>query len=198
MNFPWFAFVAFAIAGSVTPGPNVLMVAAAAANSGVRATVPHMFGISAGFGAMILMVGLGLAVPLAAFPQLQQWMRWVGAAWMLWIAWQIASAPAPGEGKVRPPLRFFGAAMFQWVNPKAWLLALGMTTTWADPTAPLAPQFALMAAIFAVVGVPCNLVWAVLGDGAGRLLRSKTQVRVFNVAMAVLLLVSMIPVLKSG
>ncbi len=195
MDFPLLPFVAFAIAGSITPGPNVLMIAAAAANSGLRATIPHMFGISTGFAAMILLVGLGLAVPLAAFPQLHHAMRWIGAAWIGWIAWQIASSPPPGEGRRRPPLRFWGAAMFQWINPKAWLLALGMTTTWANPDAALAPQFAAMAGIFWLVGLPCNLAWAALGEQAGRLLRTSAQLRAFNAAMAILLVVSMLPVL---
>ncbi len=195
MPFPLLPFIIFAIAGSVTPGPNVLMVAAGAANNGVRATIPHVLGISCGFSVMILIVGLGLAVPIASFPGIQVGMRWVGAAWISWIGWQIAISPPPGEGKRRPPLRFWGAAMFQWINPKAWMLALGMTTAWSNPLAPLAEQYALMALVFAVVGVPSSLVWAVLGDQAGRFLRSPVQVRVFNITMAILLVLSMLPVL---
>jgi threonine/homoserine/homoserine lactone efflux protein len=193
--FPLLPFIAFAIAGSVTPGPNVLMVAAASANSGLRATVPHMLGISVGFAAMILIVGLGLAVPLASFPQIHTGMRWIGAAWIGWIAWQIAVSPLPGAGKPRPPLRFFGAAMFQWINPKAWMLALGMATTWTNPEAELAPQYVAMAVIFALVGLPCSLLWGALGKGAGRILRHPLQLRIFNIAMALLLIGSMIPVL---
>jgi threonine/homoserine/homoserine lactone efflux protein len=196
MTLPLLPFVAFAVAGSITPGPNVLMVAAGAANNGVRATVPHMIGIACGFAAMILIVGLGLAVPLAAFPGIFPLLRWVGAAWIVWIAWQIAAAPPPGAGKPHPPMRFWGAAMFQWINPKAWMLALGMATAWADPAAPLGVQYAEMALIFGLVGVPCNFAWGLLGAQAGRLLRAPRQVRIFNVAMAVLLVVSMLPVLR--
>lgn len=195
MTLPVFAFTMFAIAGSVTPGPNVLLVAAGAARNGIRATIPHMVGIACGFAVMILLVGTGLAVPLTAFPAVQSVMRWLGAAWIGWIAWQIATSPAPGEGPPRPPMSFFAAALFQWVNPKAWMLALGMITAWSTPGAPMLPQFVEMAVIFGLVGVPCNFVWAVLGEQAGRFLRSARHVRVFNVAMAVLLVVSMVPVL---
>ena len=194
-GLPLLPFAAFALAGSITPGPNVLMIAAAASGSGVRATLPHMLGVAIGFGAMILMVGLGLAVPLASFPWLHAAMRLIGAAWVVWIAWQIAAAPLPGERAPRPPLGFVGAAMFQWVNPKAWMLALAMTTTWTDPSEALGPQFLAMAAIVVAVTFPCNLAWGGLGAQAGRMLRHPHQVRAFNIAMAVLLVVSMAPVL---
>jgi threonine/homoserine/homoserine lactone efflux protein len=196
MNFPLLPFIAFAIAGSVTPGPNVLLVAAGAARNGVRATLPHIVGISCGFAVMILIVGAGLAVPLTAFPAVQVGMRWVGAAWIGWIAWQIATSPAPGEGPPRPPMSFLAAAMFQWVNPKAWLLAIGMTTAWTVPGESLLAQYALMAAIFGIFGAPCSLVWAVLGDQANRFLHRPRHVHVFNVTMAVLLVASMVPVLR--
>ena len=192
---PVLAFVLFAIAGSVTPGPNVLMVAAGAARNGVRATVPHIIGISGGFSLMILLVGAGLAVPLANFPAVQVAMRWLGAGWIGWIAWQIATSPAPGDGPPRAPMSFLAAVMFQWINPKAWMLALGMITAWTRADEPLLPQFIGMAAIFAIVGTPCSLVWALLGERAGKLLRSPAQLRVFNIAMAVLLVLSMVPVL---
>ncbi len=195
MTFPYAAFTLFAIAGSVTPGPNVLLVAAGAAHNGVRATLPHIIGIACGFAVMILLVGTGLAVPLAAYPAAQAAMRWIGAAWIGWIAWQIATSRPPGEGPPRPPMSFLAAAMFQWVNPKAWMLALGMITAWSIPGQPMLPQFIQMAAIFGLVGAPCSLVWAVLGDQAGRFLRSPRHIHAFNITMAILLVLSMVPVL---
>ena len=195
MTFPLISFLAFAIAASVTPGPNNVMVAAAAASHGVRAVVPQILGISFGFGAMIVIVGLGLAVPLATSPHLATAMRWIGAAWLAVLAWKIATAPPPGEATGRPPLRFLGGAMFQWINPKAWMLALGIATTWTAADAALAPQVALMGAIFTAVGIPNGLLWGTLGERIGRLLRSPARLRGFNVAMALLLLASMVPVL---
>lgn len=185
----------FAIATSVTPGPNVLMVAAAAANHGVRATVPHMLGITFGFGGMLVIVGLGLAAPFATWPILHTVLKWGGGIWLLVLAWKIARAGAPGEGPSRPPLGFLGAALFQWVNPKAWMIALAAIPAFTTPQGDLLIETLTIAAAFVVVCFPCTLVWAVLGAGASRLLRTGRALRIFNVAMAVLLVVSLVPAL---
>ncbi|WP_237214043.1 LysE family translocator [Falsiroseomonas oryziterrae] len=192
----WLPLLGFAIAGSVTPGPNVLMVAAASASHGVRAVLPHMLGITFGFGAMLLLVGLGLAAPLAASPTLHGVLRWVGAAWLLWLAWKIATAPPPGERAARPPLGFWGAAGFQWVNPKAWMLTAAAIPAFTSEAAPLAPQVIAIAAVFAAVSMPCLVVWAGIGAGTGRLLKSPVALRRFNIAMGVLLALSVLPLLR--
>lgn len=187
--------IGFAIAGSVTPGPNVLMVAAAAAGHGMRAVVPHMLGISAGFPVMILAVGLGLSGPLAASPTLHLALKWVGAAWLLWLAWKIATAE-PRAAESRPPLGFLGGAAFQWVNPKAWMLAAAVVPAFTRPEAPLTPQVLVIVAVFACVTLPSLLVWAAIGAGAGRLLGEPRQLRIFNITMALLLVASLIPILR--
>jgi threonine/homoserine/homoserine lactone efflux protein len=183
----------FAVAASVTPGPNVLMVAAAAANHGIRATVPQMFGIALGFAAMLLIVGLGLAAPFAAWPALHTALKWIGGAWLLLLAWKIARAGAPGEGPSRPPLGFIGAALFQWVNPKAWMIALAAIPAFTTPAGDMLAEGLLIAAIFAVVCLPCLLVWASFGAGASRILRTPAALRWFNVTMAVLMVGSLLP-----
>ena len=194
----FFAFILFAFVTSITPGPNNVMVAAAAANHGLRATVPHMLGISLGFGFMVALVGLGLAGPLAASPALHAGLRWVGVAWMLWIAWGMVRAdpakPSAGE-TVAAPLGVGAAALFQWVNPKAWVLSVVASTAYTAPGRALVGQALLHGALFAVVGWPCFLSWAFLGAGAGRVLRSPMQWRVFNATMAGLLVLSMLPLL---
>ena len=187
------ALLGFAIAMSVAPGPNVLMVAAGAANAGVRATVPHMLGIAIGFGAMLLIVGIGLAAPFAAAPWLHTVLEWGGAAWLLLLAWKIARAGAPGEGPARPPLGFVGAALFQWVNPKAWMIALAAIPAFTAPDGDMLAQSLVIAGAFALVAFPCTLVWALLGAGASRLLRTGRALRGFNIAMAVLLVASLVP-----
>lgn len=187
------ALLAFAFATSVTPGPNVIMVAASAANHGVRATVPHMAGITIGFPVMIVLVGLGLAGPFAASPTLHTALKWIGAAWIVWLAWKIARAGAPGEGVARPPLGFLGAAAFQWVNPKAWLLALAAIPAFTRPGGDLLVETLVIAAAFLAVSPPSVAFWAVVGAGTGRILRSPRQLRTFNVAMAVLLVLSLVP-----
>lgn len=183
----------FAVATSVTPGPNVLMVAASAANNGVRATVPHMSGIAFGFAAMLVIVGLGLAAPFAAWPALHAALKWGGGAWLLVLAWKIARAGAPGEGPARPPLRFAGAALFQWVNPKAWMIALAAIPAFTTPSGDTLAETLRIAGVFVLVGYPCTLVWAFLGAGAGRVLRTPVTLRTFNIVMAVLMVASIVP-----
>lgn len=202
----WLPLLGFAIAASVTPGPNVLMVAAAAAGHGVRAVLPHMLGITVGFGAMLLLVGLGLAGPLAASALLHGVLRWVGGAWLLWLAWKIATAPLPpqrlaGQGTSpprtgRPPLGFRGAALFQWVNPKAWLICAAAMPAFTRPGEPLLPQVVAVSLTFVAVSMPCLMVWAGIGAGAGRLLRSPGRLRAFNIGMALLLVASLLPMLR--
>jgi threonine/homoserine/homoserine lactone efflux protein len=192
----WLPLLGFAIAGSVTPGPNVLMVAAAAAGHGVRAVMPHMLGITFGFSAMIAIVGLGLAGPMAASATLHGALQLVAAAWLLWLAWKIATAPPPGEGESRPPLGFVQAALFQWVNPKAWMLAGAAPAAYTVAGAPMLPQVLFIAFVFGAVSMPCLLVWAGLGAGARRLLRDTRALRRFNIAMGVLLALSVLPLLR--
>ena len=189
------SLVGFSVVMYITPGPNNVMVAASAANHGIRATLPHMCGIAAGFAVMLTLVCAGLGSALVSWPLLLPAFRWLGAAWLALLAWQIATAPLPGEGGRRNVLGFFGAAAFQWINPKAWLIAAGAAGEYLLPSHPLLTQLAWIFAVFLIVGLPCLLVWAVLGSGAGQLLRSPARLRTFNVIMALLLVASLIPVL---
>ncbi len=186
----------FAIASSVTPGPNVLMVASSAAARGLRATLPHMWGITVGFGAMLVLVGLGLAGPLLASPLLHEGLRWVALGWLVWLAWKIATAPLPGEGKSRPLLGFRGAALFQWVNPKAWMIAAAVIPAFTLPGEAMLPQVLLIAGVFVAISMPCLLVWAGIGTAAAHLLHSPGRLRAFNIVMAVLLVLSLLPTLR--
>jgi threonine/homoserine/homoserine lactone efflux protein len=198
MDAALISLIGFSIAMYITPGPNNVMIAASAANHGVRATVPHMLGIAVGFAMMLTLVCAGLGSALVKWPVLFPLFRWVGAAWLVWLAWKIATAPPPGEGGRRRVLGFFGAAAFQWINPKAWLIAVGAAGAYLLPDQSLAQQLARIFVVFLAVGMPCLLVWALLGSGAARVLRSQAQLRAFNVAMAGLLVLSLIPVLIEG
>ena len=191
------AFLLFAIATSATPGPNNIMVSAAAANHGFRATIPHILGIAAGLSVMLLIFGSGLAGPLAADPRLHGLLRWVGVAWMLWLAAKIAFAKgALSGGTGRPPLSFLGAVFFQWINPKAWLIALATVATYTTAAGSLYRQVALLALLSFLVSLPCVGAWAVLGAGAGRFLATPRRLRVFNIVMALLLVASLLPLLR--
>jgi threonine/homoserine/homoserine lactone efflux protein len=189
------SLIGFSVAMYITPGPNNVMVAASAANHGIRATVPHMLGIATGFAVMLTLVCAGLGSALVSWPLLLPAFRWIGAAWLALIAWQIANAPAPGEGGRGRVLGFIGAVGFQWINPKAWLIAAGAAGEYLSPNHPLLLQLARIFVVFLLVGMPCLLVWALLGSGASRLLHSPARLRAFNIAMALLLVLSLIPVL---
>jgi threonine/homoserine/homoserine lactone efflux protein len=190
------SLIGFAVAMYITPGPNNVMLATSAASFGVRATIPHMLGVAFGFTLMLAAVCSGLAGLPLAWPLLLPVMRWAGAAWLLLLAWKIASAPPPDPltrtGRV---MTFGGAAAFQWVNPKGWLIALAAAGMFARPDLDLWAQGALIGGVFFTVAFPCMMPWVLLGAGAGRLLRSPGRARAFNIAMGILLLVSVVPVL---
>ncbi len=187
--------IGFSVAMYVTPGPNNMMVAASVANHGIRATMPHMLGILVGFAVMLVVVCAGLGAMLIAWPPLLPLFRWGGAAWLAWLAWKIARAHPTGPGSSGRVLGFAGAAAFQWVNPKAWLIGIGAAGEYMAPDLPLIWQLGRIFIVFMIVGLPCLMVWALIGAGARRLLRSPERMRLFNVAMGVLLLLSVVPVL---
>ena len=127
-------FLVFAFVSSVTPGPNNLMLMASGVNYGVRRTLPHLAGVWLGFGAMTLAIGLGLAAVFGTAPWLYLVLRWGAAAYILYLAYRMATARGVGTAVTSGrPMSFLGAAAFQWVNPKAWVMALGAVTTYVEP-----------------------------------------------------------------
>jgi threonine/homoserine/homoserine lactone efflux protein len=195
MSISLIAFTGFAIASTFTPGPNNIMLAAATAGYGVRKVIPMLLGIQLGFGVLLLAVGLGLAVPLMHYPILQASLRWLGILWLFYLAFKIATGPvaAPQTGTAKPVLGLFGAAAIQVLNPKAWLLCVAIATSWINPEAPVAPQVLATSAIMLIVGLPASSLWVGIGAGAARLLHKPRRLRIFNVAMALLLLASVLP-----
>jgi threonine/homoserine/homoserine lactone efflux protein len=197
------ALLLFAFVTSVTPGPNNLMLLASGVNFGLRRTVPHLLGVGLGFAVMVALVGLGLGRVLAAWPQAYTAMKVAGVAYLLWLAWKLA-----GAGAVRPeegggdaprgrPMTFLGAAAFQWVNPKGWVMAVTSTATYSVPDRFTASAL-LVALVFGVVGLPASGSWAVFGVWLRRWLAEPRIVRVFNVSMAGLLVLSLWPLVAEG
>nr|WP_298967092.1 LysE family translocator [uncultured Halomonas sp.] len=189
------ALAAFAFVTTVTPGPNNLMLLASGANFGFKKTLPHMVGIVVGLSALTLVVGGGLMALFEAYPILNTWLSIISAAYLLWLAWKIATA-APlkendGKGK---PMTLLQAAAFQWVNPKAWAMGLSAITLYA-PNKTLVSVL-IVASVFAVVSFPAISVWAWLGIVVRQWLNSHTRYRVFNITMALLLIASLYPVLN--
>ena len=190
-------FVLFAFTMSVTPGPNNAMLAASGANFGVRRTIPHVAGIATGFSLMMLLVTLGIGAALQAAPAVYAVMRWVGAAYLLWLAWHIArAAPATDAGGQQArPMSMLQAALFQWVNPKAWIIIMGAVTTYTTANGGVLRQGSLLAGVFFAVTWPAAGTWVMLGAGAARLLHSPSRLRAFNWTMAALLVLSLVPTL---
>ena len=187
--------LAFAFVSSITPGPNNLMLLASGANYGFRRTVPHMLGISIGHSVMVVLVGIGLMGLFEAWPPLHMILTVAGIAYLLWLAWKIANAAPPGTGDVRGrPFSFLQAAAFQWVNPKAWQMALTAITLYA-PDRSLG-GVALVAGVFALTNLPSISLWTVMGRNLRRLMSSPGRLRAFNWTMAVLLVASLWPVVR--
>ncbi len=184
--------LAFALAMTITPGPNNVMVMASGLNFGYRRTVPHMLGISVGFPVMLVAVGAGLGAIIQGHPEVQRVLSYVGAAYLLWLAWKIAVAAAPETGAVAGrPIGFFQAAGFQWINPKAWMIALGAVATFTSADGNFVTEVAIIVVILAVVVYPCVSVWALFGGALGRLLHRPHLRTVFNVIVALLLIASL-------
>lgn len=185
----------FALVSSLTPGPNNLMLMASGANFGVRRSVPHMLGVSIGFTLMVLLVGVGLIQVFDAFPPSYTILKVVSVAYLVYLAWKIATAATLSEDEkgTGSPLTFIQAALFQWVNPKAWTMALTAVSVYSPSQSVVAMAF--VAGVFGAVNFPCISLWTSLGQQLRRILTNPLRLRVFNVLMAVLLVGSLYPVL---
>jgi threonine/homoserine/homoserine lactone efflux protein len=191
-----FAFVLFAAVMFFTPGPNNIMLLSSGLTYGFRPTVPHILGITIGFAFMIGALGLGLGTVFLAYPTLQTILKWGGVAYLVYLAAAIALADPvkPEDGRRRRrPMTFFGAAMFQWINAKGWVMVISTITAYAAiATFPL--NIAIQVAISLVLGALSCSAWAMFGSALRPLLSSRRLVRIFNIVMAILLLASLIPV----
>ncbi|PBP36419.1 LysE family translocator [Pseudomonas syringae] len=188
------AFTLFAFVTSITPGPNNMMLLASGVNFGFSRTLPHMLGISVGFFVLVLAVGFGLGSVFKAWPVLYTILRYVGAVYLLYLAWKIAtSGPASdnvdSQGK---PLSFMSAALFQWVNPKAWIMAIGAISTYT-PMQGYFYNVLVISAVFALINLPSVGVWAGFGSLLRNVLRDPLGLRIFNGVMAALLVASLYP-----
>jgi threonine/homoserine/homoserine lactone efflux protein len=186
-------FLVFALVGSITPGPNNLMMMASGATFGLKRTLPHVAGVVLGFGAMTLAVGLGLAQVLKASPLLFAVLRWGAAAYILYIAWRMVTAKGPGIAVTgEKAMSFLGAVAFQWINPKAWVMALAAVGTYAEQGRFLVDVL-IIALAFMVIGAPCALTWTGFGSGIRRWFKKPIHLKAFNWTMAALLVASLYP-----
>jgi len=188
------AFMVFAAVMFFTPGPNNIMVMSSGLTYGFRRTLPHIAGVTIGFAFMVGAVGLGFGTIFIAFPVLQVFLKYAGAAYLVYLAVVIAISgpPKPGEAG-RGPLTFWQGAMFQWVNVKGWVAVIGTITAYAG-IAGFPFNIILQVLIFFVMGVASITTWTLFGSALRPWLTSERAVRGFNIAMAVLLLASLYPV----
>lgn len=186
------SLVLFAVAGAFTPGPNNLISAASGAAFGFRRTIPQIWGVTLGFPVMVIAIGFGLGGLFTAIPQLHLILKFVGAAYLLYLAWKIARAGDPDEAAIARPLTVLQAALFQWVNPKAWTIALGVVPAFTTIGGDLVGEVLLIAAVMAMVSFPALALWAGFGVMMSRMLSNPRQRRIVNLFMAALVAASVV------
>lgn len=186
--------IIFCTTAVFTPGPNNVMLTASGVNFGFGRTVPHILGIAIGFALMNLLVGLGLGSVFETYPQIHKVLKYVGMAYLVYLAWKIAtSGEAKGVKARAKPFTFLQAAAFQWVNPKAWAIAVGAVATFTTLRGDLLVEVVVMSLVFFLVTFPSASIWTVFGLFIGRFLHTPGRLKAFNWFMAGLLVVSIIP-----
>ncbi|MDJ1156669.1 LysE family translocator [Chelatococcus sp. SYSU_G07232] len=184
----------FSVVTSVTPGPDNLMLLASGVNFGLARTLPHSLGISFGFFLLLLAVGAGIGGLLTAWPTLHVALTGISAVCLFYLAYRLALSRSIGNEEARSrPLTFTEAAFFQWVNPKAWVMALSGMALYTDKASPFLSML-VVAALFSLLNWPCVALWATFGTMLRRLLAHAARLRWFNLLMAALMAMSVIPI----
>lgn len=186
----------FAVAASFTPGPNNIMLMSAGASFGVRPVMPHMLGVVTGFATLLTLACAGLATVFTSYPQVHQVLKVLGAAYLLYLAWRVATAVSVDARRASRPLRFLEAAGFQFANPKGVMVAVTVATTFMSVGGNSWLETAIIVCVFGVVTTGSVVVWTMFGTAIGRLLRSRRSLRVFNLVMAAALVASVAFVIR--
>jgi threonine/homoserine/homoserine lactone efflux protein len=187
------AFLLFAVVAAGTPGPSNILLTATGANVGVRRGLPCLFGVTMGMGVMMFVVAFGLGSVVLGNPTVLRVLNWIGAAFLLWLSWKIATAGRSATAAGRKPVGFIGAAAFQWINPKSWLVCASAAGVYLNAGSGSAlAQAMAFGALFILASLPCCFVWLAFGATAQRFLHSERARRTFNIAMGALLAGSVI------
>jgi threonine/homoserine/homoserine lactone efflux protein len=184
----------FSISTTITPGPNNIMVTASGTNFGYRRTIPHIFGIALGLPLMIIVIGLGLGNVFRSYPLIHSVLKYAGGAYLLYLAWKIARLHGPGNAencKARP-FSFIEALLFQWVNPKAWMMSIGAIAAFTATGEDVYWQVFLIALIFCITCIHSVSLWTLIGVNVKRLLTKDVYQKAFNFGMASLLVISLV------
>jgi threonine/homoserine/homoserine lactone efflux protein len=181
-------FLLFAVVAAITPGPSNLLLTSTGATVGVLRGLPALGGVVSGMGLMLFLVALGLGSVVRASSVLLLVLKWGGAGVLLWLAWNIATATRSEAARDKPPLGFWGAAAFQWINPKSWLVSVSAVSAYMHPSAGAALTQALgVGLLFVLAALPSCFLWLAFGASVQRLLSTDRSARLFNVTMGVLL-----------
>jgi threonine/homoserine/homoserine lactone efflux protein len=181
------AFATYSFVMSITPGPNNVMLTASGATFGFRKTVPHILGVSAGFSVVLLAVCAGLDALFSRWPEIQTVLRWLGAAYLIYLGWRILRSGEAKAAESRKPLTLMEAAGFQFLNPKAWVMTLTAAAMFLPRELGLLTACAYMVAVMWIVNLPCITVWALFGSSLRGFLAKPTGRATFNIVMAVAL-----------
>jgi len=190
------SFVVFGVIAAVTPGPNNVMLTTTGLNFGVRRGIPHLLGICTGFPVMLALIGLGFGTLFELYPLLHQIIKVVGIVYLFYLAWKIAMARGVERIERSKPINFWQAAAFQWVNPKAWIMGSSALAAYTSLDNNFFVQVAIICGTFIIITFPCAGAWLVFGAGLQRFLREPRHLKLFNMAMALLLVASILPVIR--
>lgn len=191
--YQWLPLAAFAFVSTFSPGPNNIMLMTSGANVGFIKTVPHMLGVTIGFSVMILAVGIGLTGLFQTYPVVQETLHWLCLCYLVYLAVKIALSKPNDETKVYQPMSFLAAAMFQWVNPKGWSMALTAVSVYNFSASWIG--LSIIAITFAMVNIPSVSIWTAAGKQLSKIMNNPKYVRWFNGSMGAILLLSAVPML---
>ncbi|MFL2840690.1 MAG: LysE family translocator [Pseudohongiellaceae bacterium] len=193
MEFLFTIFI-FATSATVTPGPNNIMIMTSGLNFGIFKSLPHYLGICIGFPVMVILIGLGFGLVFDRYPFVYDLIRVIGIAYLLFLSWLIANAsPNSLDTTQKKPLSFIQAILFQWVNPKAWVMATGAIAAFTSEIGDFFIQVVLIALIFLIVAFPCTGTWLFFGGWLKKILKNPYHQKIFNIIMASLLVLSLTP-----
>ncbi len=193
----YLAVFIFGLSAGITPGPNNIMLMTSGMNFGIKKSIPHVLGVTFGFPIMVILIGLGFSIVFEQYPILHEVIKVLGVVYLLYLSWLIASAsPDTLEGEKSKPFTFLQAALFQWVNPKAWVVATSSISAYTVLNDNIYWQILMIAGVFFFAALFTASTWLVFGKGIKQILQSAKQQRAFNIAMALLLVASVLPVIK--
>lgn len=190
------AFLTFSVVAAITPGPSNIMVTASGAAAGFWRGIPCLLGVAVGMALLMFSVALGLGQVLLSHKNIAPVMNWLGAAFLLWLSWKIATADTASAAKDKRAIGFLDAALFQWINPKSWIVSTGAIGAYLHSgSGSIGFQATLFALLFFLAAVPCLLVWLLFGASLEQHLSNQTRARIFNRTMGLLLAASTIFIL---